>query len=89
VYKSFKDMQVWQRAVWLSGEVFRNSSVLPEAEDYGLTLQLRRAENNVSGNIAEAFGRKTKSIKAILLDLTRISIRNTKPPAVWTKSRIF
>jgi four helix bundle protein len=71
-------MQVWQRAVGLSGEVFRISSVLPKAEDYGLTSQLRRAANSVSGNIAEAFGRKTKKDKSNFYLISRGSAYETQ-----------
>ena len=59
MYKSFRDMPVWQKALDLSDIVFLLTVSLPKSEDYGLTSQLRRSSNSVTGNIAEAFGRKT------------------------------
>jgi len=58
-------MPVWQKAHQLSLEIFKISSTLPRSEDYGLTSQIRRSSNSVSGNIAEGFGRSTKKDKAI------------------------
>lgn len=63
MYKSFKEMPVWQKAMELSIVVFNLSSSLPRSEDYGLTSQLRRAANSVSANIAEGFGRRTSKDK--------------------------
>jgi four helix bundle protein len=63
-YKSFFDMPVWQKSLELSGKVFRLTNSLPRSEDYGLTSQSRRSSNSVSGNIAEAFGRRTPKDKA-------------------------
>ena len=64
MYKSFRDMPVWQKALKLSVEVFNLTKNLPQAENYGLTSQIRRSSNSVTGNIAEAFGRKTKKDKS-------------------------
>ncbi len=63
MYKSFREMPVWQKAMELSVQVFKLSCVLPRSEDYGLTSQLRRAANSVSANIAEGFGRNTNKDK--------------------------
>ncbi len=57
-------MPVWQNALDLSDIVFEMTISLPKSEDYGLTSQIRRSSNSVSGNIAEAFGRKTKKDKS-------------------------
>jgi len=63
MYKSFREMPVWQKAIELAVQVFKLSSSLPRSEDYGLTSQLRRAVNSVSANIAEDFGRTTNKDK--------------------------
>ncbi len=78
MYKSFKDMPVWQKAIQLSGEVFKITSCLPRSEDYGLTSQLRRSANSVSGNIAEGFGRKTKKDKSNFYLFSRGSAYETQ-----------
>jgi four helix bundle protein len=63
MYKSFTEMPVWQKAHDLSIEIFKISNSLPRSEDYGLTSQIRRSSNSISGNIAEAFGRNTSKDK--------------------------
>ena len=57
MYKSFKEMPVWQEAMAIAEEVFRLTKDFPKKEDYGLTSQLRRAPLSISANIAEGFGR--------------------------------
>jgi len=51
MYKSFRDMPVWQNALNLSAIVFELTISLPKSEDYGLTSQIRRSSNSVTGNI--------------------------------------
>lgn len=67
MFKSFREMSVWQNALNLSNIVFKLTTSLPKSEDYGLTSQIRRSSNSTTGNIAEAFGRKTKKDKSIFL----------------------
>jgi four helix bundle protein len=57
--KSYKDLQVWQKAYDLCLEVYRTTKIFPTEEKYGLTSQLRRAAVSVPSNIAEGYGRKT------------------------------
>jgi four helix bundle protein len=52
--------------------------LLPRCEDYGLTSQIRRSSNSVSGNIAEAFGRLTPKDKKNFYVFTRGSAYETK-----------
>lgn len=58
MYRSFKDMPVWQEAMELAVQVHGLTDPLPRKEDYGLTSQLRRSALSVAANIAEGFGRK-------------------------------
>ncbi len=78
MYKSFRDMPVWQNAMDLSETVFRLVASLPKAEDYGLTSQIRRSSNSISGNIAEAFGRKQKKDKSRFYHISRGSTFETQ-----------
>ena len=57
--KSFKELQVWQKAYALSLEVYKLTKNFPAAEKFGLISQLRRAAISVPSNIAEGYGRKT------------------------------
>lgn len=57
MYRSFKDMPVWQLAMEVAERVYLATENLPRKEDYGLTSQIRRSALSISANIAEAFGR--------------------------------
>ncbi len=55
--KNFKELEVWQKAVKLATETYRLTESLPRAEQFGLTIQARRAAASVPANIAEGWGR--------------------------------
>lgn len=57
--KSYQELETWQVAMKLVGEVYRVSRTLPKEELYGLTNQLRRAAVSVPSNIAEGQGRNS------------------------------
>ena len=57
MYKSFKEMPIWENAMDLAVNIFNLTNNLPKKEDYGFTSQIRRSSLSISGNIAEAFGR--------------------------------
>ncbi|HPL82679.1 MAG TPA: four helix bundle protein [Candidatus Omnitrophota bacterium] len=63
MYKSFKDMPIWQEAMDIAEGIFNLTESFPKKEDYGLTSQLRRAALSISANIAEAYGRNHTSDK--------------------------
>jgi four helix bundle protein len=59
--RSYKDLQVWKKAVALVTEVYRETRSFPKEEVYALTSQIRRSASSVPANIAEGWGRgKTK-----------------------------
>lgn len=58
--KSYKDLQVWQRSVQLSVELYRLTASFPDEERYGLSSQIRRAGVSIPSNIAEGYGRGTR-----------------------------
>ena len=58
MYRSFKQMPVWQRAMDIAERVHKLTESLPKREDYGFTSQIRRSSLSIPANIAEAFGRK-------------------------------
>lgn len=53
---SFRDLRVWQEAMKLTAEVYRNTVDFPRHELYGLSSQMRRAAVSVPSNIAEGKG---------------------------------
>ena len=57
--KSYKDLQVWQAARLLTGEVYDLCNKLPKDEVYGLCSQLKRSAVSIPSNIAEGQGRRS------------------------------
>ena len=51
--RSYRDLDVWQKAIELAEENHRLCGKLPSHERYGLTSQMRRAAVSISSNIAE------------------------------------
>ncbi|KYC51208.1 MAG: hypothetical protein AMQ22_01344 [Candidatus Methanofastidiosum methylothiophilum] len=54
---SYRDLEVWKRAMSLVTDVYRVTQAFPKDEMYGLTSQARRAASSVPANIAEGWGR--------------------------------
>ncbi|NLN94425.1 MAG: four helix bundle protein [Candidatus Hydrogenedens sp.] len=57
---SYKDLQVWQKAMDLVDLIYTATRSFPKDELYGLTNQLRRAAVSVPSNIAEGRSRQSK-----------------------------
>jgi four helix bundle protein len=55
--KSYRDLEVWQKAMDLVVEIYRLVGKFPRQEQYGLTLQMQRAAVSIPSNIAEGYGR--------------------------------
>lgn len=58
--KTFRDLVAWQKGKELAKAVYRATERMPHAEQFGLTLQMRRAAVSIPSNIAEGFGRQTR-----------------------------
>jgi len=55
--RSYRDLEVWQKAVALAVETYQLARKFPKTEQYGLSSQLQRASVSVAANIAEGHGR--------------------------------
>jgi len=58
VVKSYRDLQVWQKAMDLVAESYTLSAKLPKTETFGLASQIQRAAVSIPANIAEGHGRE-------------------------------
>jgi four helix bundle protein len=58
VTRSYRDLDVWQRAMDLLVESYRIAHTFPPLERHGLASQLRRAAVSIPANIAEGNGRR-------------------------------
>jgi four helix bundle protein len=72
--RHFKDLLVWQKAMQLARDVYRETSRFPKAEMFGFTSQLRRAAVSVPSNIAEGHGRLSDKSLRIFLAQARGSL---------------
>lgn len=55
--QNYKDLEVWQKSMDLTDEVYRLTRSLPKEELYALSSQIRRAAISIPSNIAEGKGR--------------------------------
>ena len=56
--RSYRDLQVWQKAVDLVVESYKLARLLPQNEAFGLASQIQRAAVSIPANIAEGHGRE-------------------------------
>src|ERR1700694_1493639 len=55
--RSYRDLDVWQKAMDLVVSCYGAAERFPKSETYGLAIQLQRAAVSVPANIAEGQGR--------------------------------
>lgn len=55
--RSYRDLQVWRKAMDLVESCYRATTSFPTTERYGLVSQIRRAAVSVASNIAEGHAR--------------------------------
>jgi four helix bundle protein len=72
--QTYKDLQIWQRAMDLVRNVYTLTEKLPQHEQYGLTSQIRRCSVAVPSNIAEGSGRGSQKDFAQFLRIARGSL---------------
>lgn len=67
--RSYRDLQVWQRAKAFAVEIYRVTETFPRREQYGLTDQIRRAAVSIPSNIAEGHIKRSDKVFANHLDI--------------------
>jgi four helix bundle protein len=72
--RSFRDLDVWNKAMDLVVEVYALTRGFPSDEHYGLTSQMRRAALSVASNIAEGNGRSYRREYAHHVSIARGSL---------------
>lgn len=72
--KSFRDLVAWRLAFALGLDTIRELRVFPADERFGLALQLRRSAVSVASNIAEGFGRGSRTDYTRFLCIARGSL---------------
>ena len=56
--QSYRDLEVWQKAMDLVVECYQITKAFPKAETFGLSSQLQRAAVSIVANIAEGHARQ-------------------------------
>jgi len=57
--KSFRDLEVYQRAYQLAMDVFNIAKKFPKEETYSLTSQIIRSSRSIAANLSEGWARRT------------------------------
>ena len=56
-FRSYRDLEVWQRAMTLAREIYQVTVRFPGEEKFGLVNQMRRAAVSIPSNLAEGHAR--------------------------------
>jgi four helix bundle protein len=76
--RRFEDLVVWQKSRDLAVAIYRLTNQGPFTRDYGLRDQIRRAAVSVMSNIAEGFGRYSRSELRQYLSIARGSVTEVR-----------
>ena len=62
--RDVEDLTVYQKAYSISLEIHRASLLFPKIEQFALADQMRRASKSICANLAEGFGKQSRSTAA-------------------------
>ena len=85
----FEKTTFWTRSSQLADECYRLTSLLPPAETYGLSSQIRRAACSVYANFAEGWGRESKRDSAHFMTMARGSLSELKAHLLFCVMRRY
>lgn len=57
IFKGYKDLEVWQKAMALTKAIYQATTTFPSEERFGLVNQVRRAAVSIPSNLAEGHAR--------------------------------
>jgi len=77
---SYRDLEVWQRGIQLTKQLYIITNTFPNHEQHGLTSQIRRAAVSVPSNIAEGYVRNSTKefIHFLYISLGSLAELNTQ-----------
>ena len=76
--ESFDQLEVWQKAHAMALDVYKLTSGLPEEEEFGLILRMRKAACDVPANIANGFERRQMVAKLSLYREARAAVEELR-----------
>ncbi len=71
--RNFEEIQAWQKARYLTKNLYKATAAGNFAKDFGLRDQIRRASASIMANIAEGFGRHSDKEFANFLNIAHAS----------------
>ena len=77
-FKRFEDIQAWQKARGVTKKIFVVTNEQQFAKDFTLKDQIKRSAISIMANIAEGFGRRTRTEFAHFLNIARGSATETQ-----------
>ena len=80
--RSFRDLIVWQKAMYLVDLVYRLTKRFPREELFGLKLQMRKAVVSVPSNVAEGYCRRRPGDYSRFVDIARGSLGELQTQAI-------
>ena len=76
--ENFEQLEVWQKAHAMALDVYKLTSDLPEEEEFGLILRMRKAACDVPANIANGFERRQMNAKLSLYREARAAVEELR-----------
>jgi len=89
MWKNYRDLEVWKKAIQLVKKVYLLSQKYPKEEIYGLTSQLRRAAVSIPSNIAEGQARQSANEFKRFLNISKGSTAELDTQMVISKELDF
>ena len=72
--QSYRDLIAWQKAFETGVAVYAVSKTIPDHERFGLISQMRRSAVSIASNIAEGYGRQSRTDYVRFLRVARGSL---------------
>ena len=87
--KTFRDLIVWQKGMALAKEVYKATCLMPDAERFGLTAQMRRAAVSIPSNVAEGYARQSRVEYIRFLKVARGSLAELRTQFLLARELSF
>jgi len=82
---TFQDLIVWQKAHRFVVAIYTMTKTFPREEQYGLTVQFRRAAVSVPANIAEGYKKRSNKDKARFFNIAQGSLEECRYYLILSK----
>ena len=87
--KTFKDLIAWQKAMALAKMIYEVTRAMPDAERFGLTMQMRRSAVSVPSNISEGYARQSRTDYIRFLKVARGSLAELETQLILCEQMQF